>query len=62
MANRTTLVVAHRLSTVREADEILVMDGGKVIERGRHAELLALGGTYHRLVEEGLGGKKAQSS
>ncbi len=57
MANRTTLVVAHRLSTVREADEILVMENGTVVERGRHAELMALGGTYMRLVEEGLGKK-----
>jgi ATP-binding cassette subfamily B protein len=55
MANRTTLVVAHRLSTVREADEILVMENGTVVERGRHTELMALGGTYMRLVEEGLG-------
>jgi len=60
MANRTTLVVAHRLTTVREADEILVLDGGTVVERGRHAELMALGGTYRKLVDEGLGGKKAQ--
>lgn len=62
MANRTTLVVAHRLSTVREADEILVMAGGTVVERGRHAELMALCGTYSQLVEEGLGGKKTQDS
>lgn len=62
MANRTTLVVAHRLSTVREADEILVMAGGTVVERGQHAELMALCGTYSQLVEEGLGGKKTQDS
>ena len=43
---RTTLVIAHRLSTVIDADEILVLDHGTIIERGRHAELLALGGHY----------------
>jgi len=44
--NRTTLVIAHRLSTVIDADEILVLDHGEIIERGRHAELLARGGHY----------------
>jgi ATP-binding cassette subfamily B protein len=43
---RTTLVIAHRLSTVIDADEILVLDHGQIIERGRHSELLALGGHY----------------
>ena len=49
MVGRTTLVVAHRLSTVQNADEILVIDGGRVVERGRHADLLAQGGLYRRL-------------
>ncbi|MBS61732.1 ABC transporter ATP-binding protein/permease [Salinisphaera sp.] len=45
-ANHTTLVIAHRLSTVVDADEIVVMDDGHIIERGRHAELLAANGHY----------------
>ncbi|MCL2075842.1 MAG: ABC transporter ATP-binding protein/permease [Betaproteobacteria bacterium] len=48
---RTTLVIAHRLSTVMNADEILVLDDGKIAERGRHGELLAKGGIYARMWE-----------
>ena len=49
MANRTTLVIAHRLSTIEKADTIMVMDAGRIVERGSHAELLAANGHYARL-------------
>jgi ATP-binding cassette subfamily B protein len=49
LAGRTSLVIAHRLSTVREADMILVVDGGRIVERGRHDQLIAAGGLYSEL-------------
>jgi ATP-binding cassette, subfamily B, bacterial len=49
LAGRTSLVIAHRLSTIREADQILVIDEGRIRERGRHEELLAVGGLYSEL-------------
>ena len=49
LAGRTSVVIAHRLSTVREADQILVIDDGRVVERGRHDELLAAGGLFAEL-------------
>jgi ATP-binding cassette subfamily B protein len=49
LEGRTSFVIAHRLSTVRHADRVLVLDGGRIVERGKHAELLALGGTYAQL-------------
>lgn len=51
--DRAVLVVAHRMATVRDADEIVVLDHGKVVERGSHEALLSNAGTYHRLVHSG---------
>jgi len=49
MRGRTTIVIAHRLSTVERADRILVLDKGRIVEEGTHSELLTRGGLYHRL-------------
>jgi subfamily B ATP-binding cassette protein MsbA len=54
MRNRTTLVIAHRLSTVHHANRIVVMDAGKIVETGSHLELIQLGGQYARLYQLGL--------
>ncbi len=54
MAGRTTIIVAHRLSTVRDADRIVVIDGARVVEQGGHDELMERRGTYRRLVEHQL--------
>ncbi len=51
LASRTSIVIAHRLSTIVAADEILVVDGGRIVERGRHADLVGAGGTYTELYE-----------
>jgi ATP-binding cassette subfamily B protein len=60
LRGRTSFVVAHRLSTIRKAGLVLVLDQGRIVERGKHANLLAAGGVYARLHEEfvrgGLGG------
>jgi ATP-binding cassette, subfamily B, bacterial len=52
LAGRTTFIVAHRLSTIMRADMILVIDGGRIIERGNHRELVAAGGKYAHLYEQ----------
>ena len=54
MKNRTTVVVAHRLSTIRSADVICVVEKGKLVERGTHDELYAQEGLYHQLVKRQL--------
>jgi ABC-type multidrug transport system fused ATPase/permease subunit len=54
MAGRTTFIIAHRLSTVSLADEVVVIDGGRIVDRGRHAELLEGCGFYREIAEHGL--------
>ena len=62
MRGRTSFVIAHRLSTVRRADQIVVMEHGRIIERGRHADLLAAGGLYAKLCESAfLDGEEQKS-
>ena len=55
LANRTSLVIAHRLSTVLAADKILVIEDGRIVESGTHQGLLASGGLYRRLYDEQFG-------
>jgi ABC-type multidrug transport system fused ATPase/permease subunit len=50
LAGRTTFVIAHRLSTIRRADMILLLDDGRILERGTHDELMSAQGLYHEMV------------
>ena len=56
---RTSILVSHRVAAVKDADQILVVDGGRVAERGTHAELLAAGGVYAELYREQLAAEAA---
>ena len=62
LEGRTSLVIAHRLSTVREADQILVVDDGRIVERGRHVELLAAGGLYAELYRTQFAGQEQSTA
>jgi ABC-type multidrug transport system fused ATPase/permease subunit len=62
MRGRTTFVIAHRLSTVRHADIILVLDRGRIVERGTHDTLLAAQGAYHRLYHAQFAGQEATAA
>ena len=59
MAGRTTFVIAHRLSTIRNSDCIMVLEQGRIIERGNHAQLIAEGGRYYQLYTGKLAAKTA---
>jgi ATP-binding cassette subfamily B multidrug efflux pump len=54
MRNRTAIIISHRISTVREADQIVVLDGGRVVEKGKHDELIRMGGHYAELYKKQL--------
>ena len=62
MTQRTSFVIAHRLSTVRHADQILVLERGRIVEHGRHDDLLALGGIYARLCQSSLMATESKSA
>ena len=54
MRQRTSIIVSHRISTVRDADQIIVLNGGRIVERGRHADLIQQGGFYAELHQKQL--------
>jgi ATP-binding cassette subfamily B multidrug efflux pump len=54
MSNRTAIIISHRISTVRDADQIVVLDGGRVVEKGKHDELIRMGGHYAELYKKQL--------
>ena len=58
MRDRTTIVIAHRLSTVRNSDLLAVLDQGHIVEAGSHTELLARGGLYARLIRRQVAGAR----
>ena len=62
MAGRTSIVIAHRLSTILAADLILVMDKGKIVERGTHDELIAMNGLYAQLYETQFRGERVNET
>jgi ABC-type multidrug transport system fused ATPase/permease subunit len=61
LAGRTSLVIAHRLSTVRAADVILVIEDGRIVERGTHQQLLTRGGRYAELYETQFGPQESEA-
>mgnify|MGYP003947561349 CR=1 FL=1 len=62
LRGRSTLIIAHRLSTVRRADRVVVLDRGRIVEQGTHDQLLELGGLYARLYRLGTTGDIASST